>query len=307
MRTNRTLLVTVVATGMMLSAAVASAASQSLTITNLQGTVRIAQDLPCDQTVQVDTTIQSGHLDLAYQIQREGVLLDFARLDVFITPFSVEGNCDGVGASVNFREIGLKLASAVIFPGEPVGGLEDRLYRFRIPKEQFLLFESVLDDSGAPQPKTLYKRPSEDVTGLIDLGRNKSVQLHVVLTDEVQFKAGCERNRCLIDETHTGTTTSDVLAAVIPGPTPPIVSCTPTAPPGSTFNVFASDETAVVIKLGTFTLANEETFQLQETGQPGVRLVETSRTGVRHFQVGPGEAFVTATDTEGNVAIAFCK
>ena len=62
------------------------------------------------------------------------------------------------------------------------------------------------------------------------------------------------------------------------------------------------------IKLGTFTLLNNETIQLQQTGQPGVRLVETTRNGgIRLFQVGPGEAFITATDPDGSVGIAFCK
>ena len=40
---------------------------------------------------------------------------------MFLAPFHVEANCNGVSGSVDFREIGVQLASAVRFKAEPTG------------------------------------------------------------------------------------------------------------------------------------------------------------------------------------------
>lgn len=65
---------------------------------------------------------------------------------------------------------------------------------------------------------------------------------------------------------------------------------------------------AHAIRLGSFSLANGEVIQIQETGQPGVRLInQVGRHGIKHFQVGKGEGIVTAADASGDVASAACK
>jgi hypothetical protein len=304
MKTKVTFLLAGVVSVMALSAPPVNAAGVPLTITDLSGTVRIQQGLPCGQSVEIPATIQEGRMDLTYQLGRDSALFDLTRLDMFLTPFQVEFTCMGLGGIADITEFSVRLVGGMIFPGEPIG---DQQYRFRIPKEKFLIFESVHDNNPVPQPETAYMRPSEDVTGMIDLNpRHTSVQLHVVLTTRVQFRAGCEGNSCLINEKHDGTTTSDVLGVTNPGTTPPILTCTPNRNPGGSFKVTVDDGSP--IKLGTFTLANNEIIQLQQTGQPGVRLVQTTRSGgIRLFQVGPGEAFITATDADGSVGIAFCK
>jgi len=61
--------------------------------------------------------------------------------------------------------------------------------------------------------------------------------------------------------------------------------------------------TTPVIRLGTFVPAQGEIVQIQESGQPGVRLVNNiSGDNLRHFQVGKGEAVIPATDAANNVA-----
>ena len=65
------------------------------------------------------------------------------------------------------------------------------------------------------QVQHLAQRPSEDVTGVIDL-RRQTVQLHVVVTSEMRFRVGCEGDRCLIDETRTGTATTDIRGGSAP-------------------------------------------------------------------------------------------
>lgn len=63
-----------------------------------------------------------------------------------------------------------------------------------------------------------------------------------------------------------------------------------------------------VIKIGGFTLANGETIKITQTpGKSGVSFVNTmGPAGIRHFQVGPGDAVITATDGSGNQASVTC-
>jgi hypothetical protein len=73
--------------------------------------------------------------------------------------------------------------------------------------------------------------------------------------------------------------------------------------------VAASDICQVVtIRLGTFVLGNGEVVKIEETGEPGVRLVGTVGSGhIRFFHVGKGEAVVIATDGSNNTASAVCR
>ena len=90
---------------------------------------------------------------------------------------------------------------------------------------------------------------------------------------------------------------------------PPTVSCVATNPTGSSFRVSATDACgAPTIRLGTYVLATGEIVKIEQTGQPGIRLVNDVKSGaIRHFQVGKGEAVITATDGSGNVASAICR
>ncbi len=90
---------------------------------------------------------------------------------------------------------------------------------------------------------------------------------------------------------------------------PPTVYCTATNPTGSSFVVSAYDSctSAPVIRLGSYVLADGETLMINETGQPGVRLINVIKGGsIRHFQVGKGEAIITATDESHNVGTVAC-
>ena len=49
--------------------------------------------------------------------------------------------------------------------------------------------------------------------------------------------------------------------------------------------------------LGTFSVGDGEVIQIEETGQPGVRFLGTlGRSQIRRYQVGKGEAIITAAD-----------
>jgi len=328
MKTKLTLLVAGVLSAIALTGSpVRAAGQQPLVITDLRGSVRIQLKLPCGDPVDETTSIQSGRMEIRPEIltrEREvvSVTFDLMRLDMFLTPFEVHRACDGIEATAAFREIGLRLAGAVRFPGQEVGAPGSGQYRFIIPKEQFLIYESILDNALVPQPETKYQRPSQDVFGLFDLPRN-IVQLHVVVNTQVRFRVGCvRRGHCLIDQKEDVTQTADIVGvgescrvrpSVAVNPllvtTPPTVSCTANTPPPSGFLVLASDDdcTPPTITLGPYTLTNGEVIQLQVTAQPGIRLLHTSGDGIRRFRVGRGDAFVTATDLAGNTTTASCR
>ena len=217
MNMNRMRVVAGVLGAMVLSAPLATAYVPSLIFNNLGGQLQIVQSVPCGETVNVTTSIANGIMEVTPPRVGTrvggGTGFNLTRLELFFTPFSVQHSCKGIRATAAFREIGVQLVGAVRFTGEPVGAPEDQIYRFTIPKEEFLIFESVADNAPVPQPQTAYKRPSEDVTGLIDLRQGTS-ELHVVLASRLRFRAGCIRDRCRIDEELGGTLTTDLRAQI---------------------------------------------------------------------------------------------
>jgi hypothetical protein len=205
---------------LVLSAPLALAFVPSLILTNFRGTLQISQGVPCGGVAEVTTTVADGRMDITPSFVRGDVIgapvqFNITRLDMFYTPFSVHHECNGLAATAVFSEIGLRLAKSVKFTGEQIG---ERRYRFSIPKEQFPIFESITSNlPGVQQPETRYVRPSEDVTGEIDLGRGTS-RLHIALASRMHFRAGCVRKRCIIDETLDGTQVSDVAGSLyVPG------------------------------------------------------------------------------------------
>jgi hypothetical protein len=183
---------------------------QPLTVSTVAGSVRIQQNVPCGNMLDLATPIAEGRVDMTWQpTTRTDMLFDLVKMTMFLTPFHVDASCNDIRGSVDFREVGIQLASALKFTGEPIGDPGARQFAFRIPKEQFLIFESVLDSVDPKKPEISYQKPSEDVTGVIDL-RRQTVQMRVVLTTQLHFRVGCDRERCVIDETHNGTITSDI-------------------------------------------------------------------------------------------------
>ena len=217
MNTKRLRSVAGILSAMVLSAPVALAYIPSLVFTDLGGSLQIVQDVPCGNVVNVSTPIAGGRMEVIplAGMRTGGVDAGFqlTHMELSFAPFAVQHQCKGIRATAEFRAIGAQLVKAVSFTGEALGAPEDQIYRFTIPKEEFLIFESVVDNAPVPQPQTAYKKPSEDVTGLIDL-RQGTTQMQVVLTSELRFRAGCVGNRCRIDEVRQGTQTTNVRAAI---------------------------------------------------------------------------------------------
>src|SRR5262245_2136859 len=334
MKTKR-LLMAVAVSAIALSAPAAHATGiRPLLVVDPTGSVRIQQALPCGDDLDITRQIAGGRIEVALASRRiQPVSFNMTKLDLFLQPFSVRRVCQGIDASAEFYEIGLRLAGALTFDGERTGGPESNQFLFRIPKEKFLMYETILDNAPVPQPERRYVKPSEDVTGLIDLDA-KTMEIHVALASRMRFRAGCVGKRCVIDEEKAGTQNADVAGRLIspaeadsdgdgipdvsdncagtanplqqPDTTPPTATCAAGRRPN--FHVSAVDACGrgVTLRLGRYVLDNGEVIQIQETAQPGVRLLPGDKGG-RRFQVGKGEAFITATDASGNVGRAACK
>jgi hypothetical protein len=219
MNTKRTRLLTGVLSAMVLSAPVAMALTSKLTFTSLRGTVHVAQEVPCGDSVNLTTSIANGRIEITpSQARAEGapgsVQFDLNRADLFVTPFSVPLECFGISTSADFREIGAHLVNSVRFTGEPIGRPGDGQYRFLIPKEEFLIYESVLNNAPVRQPERTYVRPNEDVTGVIDL-RQGTVQMQIALASRLHLRFGCVSDRCVFDDVLEGTQTVDVTGAIV--------------------------------------------------------------------------------------------
>jgi hypothetical protein len=80
--------------------------------------------------------------------------------------------------------------------------------------------------------------------------------------------------------------------------------------PDGFYMVSASDVCSVsnTIRIGSYVLSNGETIKItQSPGQSGVTLVNTMGPAqIKHFRVGPGDAVITATDSNGNVGSVMC-
>jgi hypothetical protein len=216
MKTKRTLLVACAVSAIVLSALSANAVVlQPLIVTDPTGTVRAQQALPCGDDLDITRPIAGGRIEVTPVSVREQILFDLTRLDLFLAPFSVHRACRGIEATANFSEIGVRLAGAVTFPAEAVGSLDSGQFRFTIPKDKFLIYESVLDNASVRQPETAYQKPSEDVTGLIDL-RNRTVEIHVSLASQLRFRAGCVGDTCVIDAVKDGTQAADIVGRITP-------------------------------------------------------------------------------------------
>ena len=224
MNTKHKSLIAIMLGAIALSASVTLAVAPGLIFTNLRGIVHVSQGVPCGGPLDLTTTIADGRMDITPTLAPPadttggglGAQFDLTRLDLFLTPLTVQHECLGFNATVEFHNVGLQLVKGVRFTGVPIvdEGPEERKYRFTIPRSQVLLFEAVTDNLPVPQPQRRYQRPGEDVTGVIDLRRG-TASLHVVLFERVHFFAGCVHKKCAIDQTFGGREIADLTGMAI--------------------------------------------------------------------------------------------
>ena len=188
-----------------------SADLQPMVVAGLGGTLHMQQDVPCTDDVNQTTAVTAGRLELT---PAEGVDVGgnkrfvLAKANVSFAPFSIHRSCLGFDRTRNYTEVGVQLGRAVFFSATAAGG---GAYSVTIPKENFQLFTATVVNGDI---ETGQKRPSEDVTGTINLTTG-AVSLHVVLATRVHFEAGCVLGVCAIDETGDGTLTADLTGTIV--------------------------------------------------------------------------------------------
>lgn len=277
-----------------------------LVVTNLGGTLRLIQAVPCNQVVDVTTAVAGGRAELTPSegipdARTGGKTFTMISLTLLYEPFRAVGDCEGFRDSHNVSEIGVRLAGAVTFAVASNGD-------FSIPKGKFLIQESFVDNQEA---KTAYQKPSEDVTGNLDL-IGGTMSLRIVIGTQLLFRAGCDSRgeHCAINDVKDGTQSSDVRGTLVfpdtdgdsvpdrsdSCPFTPNVMCA--AVTGRDFRVSSAEGCgASSMHLGDFSVRNGEVIQIEETGTPGVRFVGAAgRDQIRRFQVGKGEAVIGGSD-----------
>lgn len=282
-----------------------------LIVTDLGGTLHLIQAVPCNQVVEVTTMVRDGRAELTPSegvpnSRTGGKTFTMISLTLLYEPFRAVGDCQGFRDSHEVSELGVRLAGAVTFDVAPNGD-------FSIPKEKFLILESFVDNN---QAKTAYQKPSEDVTGNLDVPGG-TMQLRIVIGTQLLFRAGCDSRgeNCVINDVKDGRQSSDVRGTLVfpdtdgdsvpdrsdSCPFTPNVMCTSLK--GRDFRVAAADGCgASSMHLGDFSLRNGEVIQIEETGQPGVRFLGTGgQDQIRRFQVGQGQAIIAASD--GSIAM----
>jgi hypothetical protein len=184
---------------------------QPMVVTNLGGTLRIQQGVPCADDVDHTTPVIGGRFELT---PAEGIDIGADKqfvltlATVSFQPFSIHRSCLGFDRTRNYTEVGVELAQAVPFLAIGAGG---GLYNLTIPKENVRLFTAAVVNGDV---ETGVKQPSEDITGTINLTTG-AFSLHVVLATRVHFQAGCTLLGCIINETKNGTLTADITGTIV--------------------------------------------------------------------------------------------
>ena len=198
--------------GVVLAASLGQGADlQPLVVTNLGGTLRIEQGVPCADDVDMTTPVNGGRLELT---PAEGIAVGADRrfaltmASVSFAPFSIHRSCLGFDRTRNYSEVGVQLGRPVSFLATAAGG---GLFNINIPKASVLLFTATVVNGDI---ETGVKQPSEDVTGTINM-TSGAFSLRVVIAQRVHFEAGCTPIGCVINETKNGTLTANLTGTLV--------------------------------------------------------------------------------------------
>ena len=181
-------------------------------VTNLTGSLRMEQEIPCGDNVDQTTPVVGGRLELT---PAEGVdvtggkLFALIRADVFFAGFSISRSCLGVSETRTYTQVAVQLGRVVSFTAAPAG---PDVFAVTIPKAGFLFYQSAVVN-GALEAR--YQSPRQDVTGTIDFA-NSAVALQVIVATRIRFQAGCVPVLgCVIDETRDGTLTATIAGTIV--------------------------------------------------------------------------------------------
>jgi hypothetical protein len=236
---------------------------QPMVLDDLQGQLRVEQEVPCDDDVDQTTPVSGGILEISPASGFEapsGRIFTLGRANVTFAPFSIHRSCLGFGETRSYSEVGVQLNRAVTFRAAPSS---PGVYAVTIAKEEFFLYEAAVVNGDL---ETGYRQPSEDVTGTIDLNA-LTVTMRVVIATRIHFEAGCVPHLgCAIDEDGDGTLTATIIGRIKlpdndgdgvadPGDNCPFVANAGQAPVATPFVRAPADQTVASCLAGAFGVA----------------------------------------------------
>src|SRR5207249_6385992 len=113
-------------------------------VTNLSGTLRVEQDVPCADDVDLLTPVTGGRFELS---PSEGLdvglnkLFALTRVNVQFAGFSVTRSCLTLSETRNYSDITVQLGNVVSFTAVPSS---PGVYAVTIPKDSFSIWEAAL-------------------------------------------------------------------------------------------------------------------------------------------------------------------
>lgn len=195
--------------------------SQSMVVTNVTGNLHIEQDTPsvCS-TVDTTTPVLQGRLEIG-----PGEGIDYGTLKYFVltggsvsfVPFPIHVTClaGTVSRTRTYSEVAVQLSGGPTdflgFPSTPGA------YDITIPRQKVLLREAAIVNG---ELEAGFKRPKEDITGVIDLAQG-TVQMQVVVGTKIHFEwpSGCSDNPvvpCIIpSQDRDGTLTATLSGTIV--------------------------------------------------------------------------------------------
>ena len=201
----------VILCAILLAAAAARAADATpAVVTNLAGSMHIVQDVPCDDDVDKIVPVTGGRMELtaAEAVSAGGgKSFDLTRVTVSFGAFSVSASCIGLEQTRTYSAVGVQFGRAVAFTGVESS---PNVFSFTIPRDRVWIYEAAIVDG---HQENAFQRPSEDVTGSIDLAAG-AFSIHVVTTQTIHFEALCSPFGCSIKEDDDGTITTDVSGTI---------------------------------------------------------------------------------------------
>jgi hypothetical protein len=209
---------TVLSFGAAASVAIASAIAYSAdlrpsVVTNITGTLRIQQGIPCDDDVDQTTPATGGRMELSpsegIAVGGGGRAFTLTRMNVSFAPFSVHRSCGPYSETRSYGDSYVQITHAVSFTAAPTA--TPNVFAVTIPKDSFDMYYTTTMNG---TPEIGYKRPKEDVTGTINLG-NGAVTMRVALGTSIHFTAGCTFLGCVIDTTKDGTLSADLAGTLV--------------------------------------------------------------------------------------------
>jgi thrombospondin type 3 repeat protein len=181
-------------------------------VSNLTGAMRIQQPIPCGGTIDTIASVTAGRLDFtpAEGIDAGGGARSFTltRATFTFAGFTARGSCLAFDVTKTYGEIGVHIMQAVSFVAYPTATPD--VYRATVPRDRAAFaYSTTIDgtrDAGV-------KIPSQDPIVTIDFAAAR-MTMHVVFGTRGTFREGCISERCVIDETHTGSITVDLAGSI---------------------------------------------------------------------------------------------